>query len=482
MNAKTLAVFLIIGLGTGLTGHVPAAELPGNLATLLNKEAALAHGRFPIVLMTYASLGKDGDRFTEREVQTWADAGYNLIIGPGVDITVPAQKKQMLQILDWAHARGLRLFPEDRRIPGWPLPGVEPGQIPADYADRVRSAAADFGAHPGTIGFFLQDEAVAGRPSDAAFFACYRLMKETAPKLTPWANLAPNTPGDYLTDYAREAQPDFFCFDRYDQMASGNDSANPWLANLLLFRQAALRHGIPYWAMLLCTSHYDYEVNGYDDLRWQFNTALACGAHGIAWYQYYMREPYMNYHQPPVDWFGEKTPIYFAQQRLHQEFHRRYGDLFTRLVSTRVTFYPEAPGDPGLVEAGRGVQADTWSANGLLAGMRTEANGKAEPSRVPLVIGEFADARGQRYVMVVNHSRTDNVRVWLTFPGNDVRLFSWDWNGNEQEGNAIAAGHERQTRDERGLTVLHWLRPGQETVYRVASALATAEPIGNPQK
>ena len=98
--------------------------------------------------------------------------------------------------------------------------------------------------------------------------------------------------------------------------------------------------------------------------------------------------------------------------------------------------------------------------------------------RVPLVIGEFADAHGQRYVMVVNHSRTKNVRVWLTFPGQEVRVFSWDWGGQEREGNAYAAGYERQTRDERGLTILHWLSPGQEAIYRVASSPAAAESYG----
>jgi hypothetical protein len=77
--------------------------------------------------------------------------------------------------------------------------------------------------------------------------------------------------------------------------------------------------------------------------------------------------------------------------------------------------------------------------------------------------------------MVVNNSMTENVNVGITFPGSDVRVFSWNWSGAEYEGSAYSASG--QERDQNGFTIYHWLAPGQEAVYRVESASAANEPI-----
>ncbi len=45
--------------------------------------------------------------------------------------------------------------------------------------------------------------------------------------------------------------------------------------------------------------------------------------------------------------------------------------------------------------------------------------------------------------MLVNNSVTDNINVGLTFPGEDVKVFSWNWNGKEVEGPAFSATGQR---------------------------------------
>jgi hypothetical protein len=85
----------------------------------------------------------------------------------------------------------------------------------------------------------------------------------------------------------------------------------------------------------------------------------------------------------------------------------------------------------------------------------------------PLLPGEFADLQGRRYVMLVNNSQTRSVRVAMTFPGKDVKVYSWDCSGAEVEGPAYCADTPRHT--DAGLQVWHWLAPGQEAVYRVDS-------------
>jgi hypothetical protein len=116
-----------------------------------------------------------------------------------------------------------------------------------------------------------------------------------------------------------------------------------------------------------------------------------------------------------------------------------------------VTFYPDPFGD-----------GQVWTPNELVSEIKPDKEGH------PVLLGEFVDIEGRRYVMLVNNSMTESVNVTLTFPGADCSIYSRDWSGQEREGGAYAA--ERLTRDADGLRVPHWLAPGQEAVYRVDSA------------
>ena len=71
---------------------------------------------------------------------------------------------------------------------------------------------------------------------------------------------------------------------------------------------------------------------------------------------------------------------------------------------------------------------------------------------------------------------TDDIYVGITFPGKDVRVFSWNWGGAEYEGGAYSAIGQSPV-DDTGLTIQHSLAPGQEAVYRVQSAAASTQPF-----
>jgi len=201
--------------------------------------------------------------------------------------------------------------------------------------------------------------------------------------------------------------------------------------------------------------HYAYLCPKLDDIRWQFNTALACGAKGIFWFFWYEREPHCNYRQAPVDEWWERTQVYYDIRRVQKNFNRRYGDLFNRLVCTKVMF------DRKVYGGGEKFQPD-----GLVAKLE---------GGVPTLVGEFVDRLGRRYVMFVNLSRTRSSHLVVTFPGVDVKLYSWDWNGKETPGPAYS--NCGSTRTDHGIVVQHFLAPGQEAVYRVDSAAANAAPL-----
>jgi hypothetical protein len=464
--ALLIATILITPTG-GLAQTAP--KVPENLRAMILKTQSFGLESYPISFWSYTNLKEHGRYMDEAEVQEWAEAGFTVPQSPRHDPDDPEQRQHMIRLLDWAQKYGLKLIVCDPRGYARQAPGSE-GLAP-DYAAGVRSAAEDFGAHPALFGFHVGDEP--GAEMKEPFFEAYRIQKEIAPHLHPFANLLPFYPGAakragaeswpaYLDEYVRESNADLISYDCYTQMNPGTSGQQRYYENLQHYRSAAIRNGVPFWNTVLSVGHFRYRSPNLDDIRWQFNTTLAYGAHGISWFFYYMRMPHENYRRSPVDEHWNRTQTYEDLRVVQKSFHRHYGDLFARLASTRVTFHPEAFGE-----------GEVFSPNGIVSRILPDREAH------PILIGEFTDLIGRRYVMVVNNSVTDSVNVGVTFPGEDASVFSWDWHGVEKEGPAYSATR-RPVRDEHGLTIRHWLAPGQEAVYRVESAAADNETIAVP--
>jgi hypothetical protein len=172
------------------------------------------------------------------------------------------------------------------------------------------------------------------------------------------------------------------------------------------------------------------------------------------WFTYYA-QPRSNYRLSPIDINWDKTDTYFNIRRFQKAFHRRYGDLFLRLVSTKVMFYPKPMG---------GGQA--FAPDSLIA----EIHPDNETKEVPLLIGEFVDIRGRNHVMFVNNSMQENIHFGVIFEGNNVETYSWDWDGKEYKGKAYPCTHAEKTK--KGKRLWHWLAPGQEAVCRIESKIS----------
>ena len=337
--------------------------------------------------------------------------------------------------------------------------GDPPPEKPTRWLDHPQVASLHSAIYAAVFGFHVCDEPF--KASYKGAFEHSRRLKQAAPELHPFINLGPYEPGnedflgfptyaDYLDATAEQGQVDFLCYDCYFQMRPGTSGWDLYFANLRLMREGARRHGIPFWTTLLSVGHFDYRCPDHDDLRWQFHTAICSGATGVLWFFYYMRDPHGNCRFSPVDENWEKTHTYYDLRRIQTAFHQRYGDLFLRLAPTRVTFYPEPFGG-----------GEVFTPNELLAKVETEHSA----SRV--LIGEFADLKGRRYLTVVNNSTTDNAHVILTFPDKKTKIYAWNWQGQEEEGPASAVrGDERR---KTGYVVGYWLAPGQEVVQRVDS-------------
>lgn len=434
---------------------VSAEEAPASVKSIIEKSASFKLKKYPVGFWNYTNLAEHGIHMNEAEVEQWADAGFTVTHSPEFDPNKPEQVEQMRKILNWCQAREMKLIVWDPRCTVKYVEKDGTLVAPEDYAAGVRTAATQLGDHPAVFGFYVGDEPEAKMKN--VFFECYRIQKETVPNLHPLTNLLPYFPGiearagtdtwpNYLDEFCKKSNADLICYDCYVQMNPGQDGWKNYFENLRLYREAALRNGIPFWNTLLSVGHFNYRCPNYDELRWQFNTTIASGAHGVLWYFYYVRAPHINYRLAPIDEHWNRTQTYDDLRRVQKSFHRFYGGLFTRIVCTKVMFNPTPYGG-----------GEKFSPDDLVANI--------SPIDSTVMVSEFADAQQRRYVMLVNLSMTQNQRVDLTLRGEKVRFFSWGWDGKEREGCAYSA--DAFTRNKQGASISHSLAPGQEAVYRV---------------
>lgn len=457
MYEKCFVTAVLLLCSSALAGA--DGPIAASVSALISRSRQAAQGKYPISFWSYTNLREHGKHFTEAEVESWADAGFTVPQSPSFDPADPAQVRQIHRILDWSKKHGMRLILCDPRGSWRPGPNNNNRAMPADFQDRFRESVKEFGSHPALFGYHVGDEPDAGMKR--TFFEVCKVEKEIAPHLHPYANLLPFFPGieeragtdtwpKYLDSFCTDAKADLVSYDCYTQMNPGEGGWESYFENLRLYREAALRNGVPFWNTVLSVGHYNYRVPNTDEVKWQFNTTVGSGAHGLLWFFYYMREPHGNYRLSPVDEHWNRTPTYDAIRRVQKSFHKRYGDLFTRLACTRVRFHGKAYGG-----------GELFSPDGVVS--KVVSDGK-------VMVSNFVDEKGRRYAMIVNLSMTDNSRVWVTFPGADARAFSLDWGGHEYEGPAYC-GDSPQKSDE-GLTIHHFLAPGQEAVYRIESSAA----------
>ena len=396
---------------------------------------------FPIGFWNYVAI----ENQDASAVKDWVDAGVTLTMGP---LYGAGQADRMRSILDACQEAGIRIILCDQRS-SWRT--LESGDKEG-YRAGMAQAIAELGDHPAVLGFHVGDE-----PGTGSFpCACQamRIQKEMAPHLTPFLNLLPWYPGveqrvgyarwaDYLDAYAREAAPEFLCYDCYSQMNPGTEGWEMYFTNLREFQEAGARHGIPFWTTLLSVGHFRYRCPKEDDIRWQVNTALAHGAAGLLWFFFYMRTPHENYRVSPIDEHYERTETYDWLSRVCRTFLKSTAPVMTALTLSRVRHVGQAwGGTPLMDETGLVVRA-------------------ASSTGTPLIVSEFKHTGGADYVMIVNNSQTESTQATLQVRGDRPQLHAVGWLAKE------SPVGETQV-DWAGITA--WLAPGQMALYRVENA------------
>jgi hypothetical protein len=396
---------------------------------------------FPIGFWNYASI----EVFDEAKVQEWQDAGMTLTMGPNFRPT-PENIARMKDILRWSHARGIKVIVCDPRTHAGPT-------LPENYAEQVNQAYRDFGNFPATFGFHVLDEP--GVAEFEATCAAVRTIRQNAPLATPFVNLLPWYEGvgervgydnwqTYLDDFLAKSGMPFLCYDCYAQMNPEQQGWPTYFRNLVEYREAAKRNGVPFWTTILSVGHFHYKCPTEDDIRWQFNSAVAYGAQGILYFFFYMRQPHDNYRLAPIDEFWDRTPLFDSLKRTNKGFIKRYGRLFLDLDLQKAMQFPEPV-----------AGCLPFEPDDVVAAVRTDANR-------PVIVSRFADKQGRPWIAVVNNSTEESTHATLVFRGANTTAYQHAWSGDE-----VQTGTQPAPDVPDCVTVSHWLAPGQMEVYRV---------------
>ncbi len=284
--------------------------------------------------------------------------------------------------LDLCHAAGLRAIVADPRASGYDWRNVDEAQARKNVAGLI----AETVQHPAVYGYYLIDE-----PNAALFPGLAKvagLVHEMAPGKWAYMNLFPNyasaaqlgsaSYAAHLEEFISQVRPTQLSYDHYALMDDGSLRDGYW-QNLEALRTAALRHGLPFWNIVLTVAHFHYREPTAADLRFQVYSTLAYGGRGLAYFTYFAPQV-GNYRAAPIDQFGHPTPTWANLQNVNLQV----GKLAPTLLQLRsddvyhlgdVPNQGHGPGDTSLVKA--------MNAPGFVA-------------------GDFTHTDGTRFVLLVN--------------------------------------------------------------------------------
>src|SRR6478672_1925525 len=103
-------------------------------------------------------------------------------------------------------------------------------------------------------------------------------------------------------------------------MDDGSLRNNYW-TNLEAVRNAALKHDLIFWNIVLSVAHFNYREASAADLRFEAYTSLAYGARGLSYFTYFCPSV-GNYRLAPVDQFNHETPTWSALQSVNLQVQK----------------------------------------------------------------------------------------------------------------------------------------------------------------
>jgi hypothetical protein len=344
--------------------------------------------------------------------------------------------------VDKVRDAGLTCFVSDRRINGFDWKNMPPD---ADLRQRVGEAVRATASNPAVLGYYLIDEPHASLMPGLGRVS--KLLREEAPGKWPYVNLFP-----YRVSKERMGAPDydtyvkmlvdiigqpFLSYDNYSLV--NGEMLDYFYNNLEMVRRNSLATKTPFWNCILANAHFNYMEPSDATFHLQVYATLAYGGRGIQYFTYY--SPHNgNYRLGAIDQFGHKTATWDALRRINLEIHA-LAPTILKLTSTGVFHYPDVPEFSQPLSQSKLVRTVTMN-------QRLVRN----PVAGRFLIGEFTDAQGRPYLMIVNKDLNNSFQFAIELREAGRKLIRvCNYSGQEEE-----FGRE-----------MDWLAPGAGILFRV---------------
>lgn len=273
--------------------------------------------------------------------------------------------------------------------------------------ENIDSLIEEVGNHPALHCYYLMDEP---RPETYMrayenLATCTKALRERTPDKIAYVNLLPSRGfstedeyENYIRKYVETLDAQFLSYDDYALYEDGSLHYS-YFKNLEVIRRMSLEYNLPFWHILLSVPHFTYRELSETDMRFQVYTSLAYGAKGISYYKYHTPRR-GNYRNGPIDWFGDRTPLWYIMRRVNLQI-QTLAPILLELKSIGVYHWPQVP-----------YGCEPFSGQGLVKDIRI----KFGVGR--FLIGEFKHEDGTPHVMVVNTSFKSSCRFELDFDGD----------------------------------------------------------------
>lgn len=384
-------------------------------------------------------------------VKDWEDLGFTLpmtpLFNPDTD-----DKQKLIDILDAAHAKGMRMIVCDQR--GYWRNLTRCGE--AAYREGFQNALKDFGSHPAVYGFHVGDEPNTQEFDDAC--RAQQIQLEMSPNHVAFLNLLPWHYGfedragyidfdRYLDNYCTKSKTTLICYDCYSQMNPGESGLDMYFNNLRMYWQASLRNNVPFWTTLLGIGHFNYRTPSFEDARWQLSTAAAHGAKGLLWFYIYLKESGLaNYRNGAINEHGRRTEVFYHIADNVKSFISMFGDTLLRLTLNHVWHYGRCYG-------------------GFPMFMPDDKTKMLSSSNdCPLILSYFTSDSGEDYLILVNNSVDKNTYAKFTLRGNKKIYMCYD--GGELREIRLSGDSPHVEYDDQTTQLGHWLSAGQAILVK----------------
>ncbi len=230
-----------------------------------------------------------------------------------------------------------------------------------------------------------------------------KAVRKAAPSVIPYINLFPDYAGpetlgskDYeshIDAFVETCSPPYISYDNYSLFTGGKLDEDRFFSNLETTRKASLKHGIPFWNVVLGNTHFHYAEPSDVTLRIQAYATLAYGGKGIGYFTHYS-PPIGDYRLGPIDQYGHRTKTWDHMRQVNLQIHA-IAPVYCKLKSVNVFHTGHVP---------RNAQGGIESSVHL---------SKIEGGTY--VVGEFVDPEGNPFVMVVNKNMQSSALINIKF-------------------------------------------------------------------